>query len=799
MPQHALWLGGQASPVKMRDGRIRWTGLLLDISDLKQAQETLQVERQRLDRILESTAAGTWEWNIQSGEVRFNYRWAEMIGYRLEELSPTMQTWKDKTHPDDFRHASQLLEQHFRGDIAYYDCEFRLRHKNGHWVWIHTRGSLLSRSDDGAPLMMYGTHTDISARVEQQQENRKIQAFLQTVLESSTGVSMIATDLNGLITLFNPGAESLLGFSAEEMVGKQTPAILHLEREMLRRSVELSAEAGHPVAGFDVFTYRARQGRTETRQWTYLQKNGGFRQVMLTISPLIGSEGELSGFFGVATDISELVKTSLALKDSEKRYRGMLSNLPGAIYRCLDNRDWTLLHVSDEIERITGYPASDFIDNHVRSFASIVLPEDVHIPRQATALLNEKKAFELNYRIVHASGEHVWISDRGRGEYDEMGNLLWADGFISDISEQRRAQQMIIEREAYLRTLLDNVIDAIITIDDRGHIQSFNQAAERIFGYQQAMVLGRNVSMLMPEPESSLHDGYISRFKHSGEARIIGVAGRELFGLRSNGEQFPMELSVSAIQYQGERRFIGVIRDITERKRIDQMKNEFVSTVSHELRTPLTSITDALGLISGGALGAMPEAATGMLQIAYKNSQRLGLLINDLLDMDKLVAGKMTFHFSIQPLRPLIEETLLSNQPYAEEYDVSWNLQIPDHDIRVRVDALRLQQVLANLLSNAAKFSPAGSQVHVSSAAHEGFVRISIEDQGSGIPAEFHSRIFGKFTQHDSSDTRQKGGTGLGLAISKQLIERMHGRIGFDSPPGRGACFWIELPLEASA
>jgi PAS domain S-box-containing protein len=345
-----------------------------------------------------------------------------------------------------------------------------------------------------------------------------------------------------------------------------------------------------------------------------------------------------------------------------------------------------------------------------------------------------------------------------------------------------------------LRTLLDNVIDAIITIDEHGLIQSFNKAAERIFGYPQSAVLAHNVSMLMPEPDRSQHDQYMSRFNNSGEARVIGVAGRELFGLRQNGEQFPMELSVSEIQYQGERRFIGVIRDITERKRIDQMKNEFVSTVSHELRTPLTSITGALGLISGGALGEMPEAAMGMLQIAHKNSQRLGLLINDLLDMDKLVAGKMTFNFSQQPLLPLIEETLQSNQSYADEYGVSWNLQTADDDIRVRVDALRLQQVLANLLSNAAKFSPAGSQVQVRTELREGFVRISIEDQGSGIPAEFHNRIFGKFTQHDSSDTRQKGGTGLGLAISKQLIERMHGRIGFDSPPGRGACFWIELP-----
>ena len=224
------------------------------------------------------------------------------------------------------------------------------------------------------------------------------------------------------------------------------------------------------------------------------------------------------------------------------------------------------------------------------------------------------------------------------------------------------------------------------------------------------------------------------------------------------------------------------------------MKSDFVSVVSHELRTPLTSISGALGLITGGALGEVPEAMRSMLDIAQQNSLRLGLLISDLLDMDKLIAGKMQLQLQVQPLTPLLQEALCANQGYFEQYGVRGELGVLD-TAQVSVDAHRLQQVLANFLSNAAKFSPPGEVVILSSQHQGDRIRVSVTDRGPGVPASFRERMFQKFSQADSSDTRQKGGTGLGLAISKELIERMHGRIGFDAERTQGACFWFELPI----
>ncbi|WP_301357867.1 CHASE domain-containing protein [Stutzerimonas nitrititolerans] len=269
------------------------------------------------------------------------------------------------------------------------------------------------------------------------------------------------------------------------------------------------------------------------------------------------------------------------------------------------------------------------------------------------------------------------------------------------------------------------------------------------------------------------------RFRHK-DGRTVPVLVRGYIQRDAQGQ--PLRIS-------------GTSMDLTEHKRIEQMKNDFVSTVSHELRTPLTSISGALGLINGGALGEVPPAMQQMLDIAHRNSQRLGHLINDLLDMEKIAAGKMSFDMHEHSLRQLLEEALASNQAFAAQLGVDCVLR-EAVDVQVWVDASRLQQVLGNFLSNAIKYTPEGGEVSlhcsVPDATH---VRISVTDQGPGIAAEFRARVFEKFAQADASDSRQKGGTGLGLAITKEFIERMGGKVGFDTAEGQGTTFWCELPI----
>jgi signal transduction histidine kinase len=248
-----------------------------------------------------------------------------------------------------------------------------------------------------------------------------------------------------------------------------------------------------------------------------------------------------------------------------------------------------------------------------------------------------------------------------------------------------------------------------------------------------------------------------------------------------------------------QQRTLEMKQAMEQAERANRVKSEFLSTVSHELRTPLTSLSGSIALIQGGALGELPAPVTDLLRIAHKNSLRLGHLINDLLDMDKLVAGKLRFELQVQPLMPLVEQAMDGIQAYAQPYRVRVELLQRLDGARVRVDGQRLQQVLANLLSNAVKFSPADGVVEVAVQDLGECIRVAVTDHGPGVPESFRGRIFQKFSQADASDTRQRGGTGLGLAISRELIERMGGHIGFDSVEGRGASFFFDLPLAPAA
>ena len=238
-------------------------------------------------------------------------------------------------------------------------------------------------------------------------------------------------------------------------------------------------------------------------------------------------------------------------------------------------------------------------------------------------------------------------------------------------------------------------------------------------------------------------------------------------------------------------RWIGSALD---RQRVDALKSEFVSTVSHELRTPLTAMTGGLKLVLGGATGELPESIHKMLSMALKNGERLSLLINDLLDIEKLLAGQLNVICQPRDLGELLKAALLENQPYADQHGVALRLETLSRDRFINVDVLRFQQVMANLLSNAAKFSRLNSDVVIYCDEFDKEIRINVKDSGCGIPEAFRERIFQKFSQADASDRRVKGGTGLGLSISKAMTEQMGGTIGFQSTEGEGSTFYITFP-----
>jgi PAS domain S-box-containing protein len=472
-----------------------------------------------------------------------------------------------------------------------------------------------------------------------------------------------------------------------------------------------------------------------------------------------------------------------------------------------------------------------------------------------------------------------------------------------------------------LETVMDTVFDGVITTGEKGNIRSFNASATRLFGYEEREVLGKSVKILLPEPYKSQHDQFIRNYVEISQATNIGI-GREMSGQRKDGTVFPMELGISEMRLGDRRMFVGTVRDVTKRNRLqrdletseatfraamehatigmvvvdpsgrwlkvnqsicsllgygehdllsfgsgkithpddvgadetlclqamagefdtyadvrryihrtgrliwvqvnaslvrnangspkyfikqvrditderemDEMKSEFVSVVSHELRTPLTSISGSLGLLSGVMGDELSPKVRQMIDIAHKNSIRLVRLINDILDIDKIRSGEMRHNLEPADISMLVEQGVQAMRGYAEKFNVTFVLKEVETGLHAVVDQERCIQVLTNLLSNAAKFSPHGGSVEISAKSHGSSVRVAVRDWGMGIPDDFHKRVFGKFSQADSSITRKMGGTGLGLHISKAIVEQMGGTIGFDSEYGKGATFWVELPM----
>jgi PAS domain S-box-containing protein len=393
--------------------------------------------------------------------------------------------------------------------------------------------------------------------------------------------------------------------------------------------------------------------------------------------------------------------------------------------------------------------------------------------------------FECSLPKIDGSIGNAWINYVPN--LDPKGDVLGFFMLITDITPLSKARGEL--KLAY--NVFQNIIQGFMVTDAAGTIISVNPAFTTITGYTAQDAIGLTPQLLKIGQHNELD--YAAVWK---KLLRDGAWHGEMLNCRKNGEMYPAWLSITSVKNEQGIvvNYVTMLTDITERKRVEKLKNEFISTVSHELRTPLTSIIGSLGLLAGGALGELSPNAKQMVGTAQKNSHVLVSLVNDLLDMDKLTAGEMQLDIQEQPLMPLVIQMLEGMRAYGEQFKVSFKL-ISQAEVQVRVDGKRLIQVLNNLLSNAAKFSFPDSQVDVAIYRTNGNVRIDVIDRGIGIPSAFKHQIFQKFSQVDGSDTRKKGGTGLGLAISKELMKRMNGSVSFESEEGSGSCFYLELPL----
>lgn len=408
--------------------------------------------------------------------------------------------------------------------------------------------------------------------------------------------------------------------------------------------------------------------------------------------------------------------------------------------------------------------------------------QSINVPGRRLSLwvMDEQADITLSVYLIRIGG---WILG--------LVTFLLLAFFIMSVRERQRVTRAFQESQQRFVRAFSYSPQGMALVDNQMQWLEINPALCKLLNTTQDLLKEKNLKDFLSELDQKKLDNIFANLRNTVARQQTDYEQFEAQLILNGNEKINLLISVG-ICYQHRNIIHWIIQcvDISERIKLEKLKSEFVSTVSHELRTPITSIHAALALITRGKLIELSGDVEKLLQIAYKNSQRLGLLINDLLDMEKLLAGKMVFDLQIHAVDQLLEQSLKDNQQYAANLGVKYQLTNNLGSAHFRVDSLRFAQVMSNLLSNAAKFSPAGETVEIVLSMDKDMIRIEVKDKGPGIASEFRNRIFQKFSQADGSDTRQKGGTGLGLAIVKELVDRMDGSVGFESEINKGSNFY---------
>lgn len=411
---------------------------------------------------------------------------------------------------------------------------------------------------DGQVVGAVVTFQDITERRRAEADSAK----LAGLVNAASQVSIIATDTEGLITVFNHGAENMLGYSTAEMVGLRTPQIIHLGQEVLEHGQRLTQQLGRPVEGFDVFVALAREGGHDVRQWTYVHKDGRHIPVELVITGIRDRDGRLVGFLGIGVDISARVQAEQALTLSEKRFRDLADLSPVGIYET--DAEGNCLFVNKRWQEFAGMSLEQALG---QGWTGAIHPDDVGtVFSEWLEATQNNRDFSLEYRFLTPAGKTTWLMGSATAYRDETGEVQGFFGSVMDIGKRITAEAALRQSEAQLAAVFDTAVDPIFTVNQRGQIQSANQAGCRTFGYSLKELLGNNVNMLQPEPYHSQHDGYLERYVRTGVPHVLGMGGREVPGKRKDGVIIPLELAVSeVVATGGDRLFTGILRDISER------------------------------------------------------------------------------------------------------------------------------------------------------------------------------------------------------------------------------------------
>lgn len=627
--------------------------------------------------------------------------------------------------------------------------------------------------------------------------------FVSAVLDT-VGALVAVFDTAGRIVRFNRACEILSGYNFTDIVGG------YLWDKLIPAD-----DVPEAIATFDSIRNGDSPAAFENH---WITPDGSLHRIAWSATTLRDQQGQVAFIIATGIDVTTQRAAEATLRESEARYRQIVEGSLGMV--CTHRLDGVLLSINTHGAAAIGRTREEMIGRSLAEF----MPDEV-LPEMPAYLANILETGEAQgmLQLRHVSGEIHVIAYRNKLIPVEGGEP-YVLGFGIDITEKVVAENSLRALIRQSNSILESVGDGIYGMDLEGRVTFVNSAAAQMLGYQPEELLGQVMHTMIHHTRADGSHYPTSECPISNSLTNLDTVrvSNDIFW-RKDGTNFPVDYVARpqidarphaapdaarqkarrSLEAQASDKAVGLVvafTDITERRALDRMKDEFISTVSHELRTPLTSLRAALGLIGGGALNARPEKFHQMLDIAIGNTDRLVRLVNDILDLERIASGKAELHYEISSADDLLRRAATLLQTDAAKAKIRFTFSTGKVDVWADPD--RILQTLTNLISNAIKFSPPNSVIHLAArtvAARNSsgtLAEISVSDQGRGIPTDKLEQIFERFQQVDASDSRSRGGTGLGLAICRSIVAQHGGRIWATSRLGEGSSFTFTLPTQ---
>ena len=768
-------------------------GQIGQFMERKRAEEALRQNEERLRLATTTGKVGVWDWDIVRNRISWTDSLYQIHGVTKEQFDGTVEAFSAFVHPDDRERVSAAIQRSLETD-APYQLEMRTVRPNGEVIWIYTNAAVLREGDK--PVRMLGGTIDISDIKRAEIALRESEERYRSVIEALPA-AVYTTDEAGRITMFNQAAVDFSGRVPE--IGSDSWCV----------TWKLYHTDGRPMPHDECpMAMALKEGKPNRGQEAIAERPDGSRVNFIPYpTPLRDSSGKVTGAINMLIDITERKRAEMRLRDREQRLGAFFSS--AALGVAVLTPEAKFVQVNDTFCRIVGYSREELTGMNC---ADLTHADDLAPMKDKLASLISDRIsrFEIEKRYIRKDGQEIWVENSVSATRDGAGHPLNMVFICQDITDRKRTEQTM----RHFAAIVESTDDAVISKDLNGIITSWNPAAERLYGYKAEEVVGKSVTILIPENRPDEEPAILRKLRKG-----LRIDHYETIRVAKDGRRLNVSLTVSPI-HDATGKIIGaskIARDITQQKKTQdeiarllaaeraarqeaevasRTKDEFLAVLSHELRTPLTAMLGWLSILRGHNLDE--KTTEHAIETIERNAKAQAQLIEDLVDVSRIVGGKLNLEVSPIDLLPVINAAIEVVRPAADAKEIAIDVNYDSPVGLVSGDPSRLQQIIWNLLSNAVKFTPKGGTVQVDFRRHDSYAEIVVRDNGIGIASDFLPYVFERFRQAESTATRSHRGMGLGLAIVRHLIE-LHGGSVWASSEGenRGSSFTVHLPLAA--